>query len=71
MGFDVLSEEVERGGEPFRGFFLPEALMRGLKRIGFQRIESPTKDQLNAFYFRNRLDALLLQGDFHGLMRAN
>ena len=28
MGFDVLSEEVERGGEPFRGFFLPEALIR-------------------------------------------
>jgi methyltransferase (TIGR00027 family) len=71
MAFDVLSEEVERGGEPFRGFFLPEALIRGMKRIGFQRIENPTKDQLNACYFRDRLDALLLQGDLHGLMRAN
>jgi len=70
-GFDVLSEEVERWGEPFRGFFLPEVLINGLKRIGFQRIESPTKDQLNAFYFLNRQDALQLQGDLHGLMRAN
>jgi hypothetical protein len=42
-----------------------------LKRIGFQRIENPTKDQLNAAYFRNRLDALLLEGALHGLMRAN
>jgi methyltransferase (TIGR00027 family) len=71
MGFDVLSEEVERRGEPFRGFFLPEALIAGLKRIGFERIERPTKDQLNAFYFRNRWDALLLEGNLHGLMRAN
>ncbi len=69
-GFDVLSEEVERGGEPFRGFFLPEALIRGLKRIGFQRIESLTRDEINAFYFGNRLDALLLRGGLHGLMGA-
>jgi O-methyltransferase involved in polyketide biosynthesis len=71
MEFDVLSEEGEREGEPFRGFFLPEALMAGLKRIGFQQIERPTNDQLNACYFRNRLDALLLQGALHGLMRGN
>jgi methyltransferase (TIGR00027 family) len=69
--FDVLRGEVERGGEPFRGFFLPEALIRGLKRIGFQRVESLTTAEINAFYFRNRLDALTLQGDLHGLMRAN
>ncbi len=69
-GFDVLSEEVAQGGEPFRGFFLPEALIRGLKGIGFQRIESLTRDEINAFYFRNRLDALLLRGGLHGLMGA-
>jgi methyltransferase (TIGR00027 family) len=68
--FDVLSEEVERGGEPFRGFFLPEVLISGLKRIGFQRIESLTTHEINEFYFRNRLDVLQLQGNLHGLMRA-
>ncbi len=70
MAFDALSKGVLRAGEPFRGFFGPEALVNDLKKIGFRRVESPTTDQINALYFRNRLDGLRVRGRLGGLMCA-
>lgn len=66
MEFDAVSAEVDQTDEPFRGFFSPEALIRDLKTIGFRRVENPTTEELNALYFRHRLDALALR---HGLRR--
>jgi methyltransferase (TIGR00027 family) len=70
MAFDALSARVARAGEPFRGFFRPEVLVNDLKKIGFRRVESPTMDQINALYFRNRLDGLRVRGRLGGLMCA-
>ena len=70
MAFDALSERVAQGGEPFRGLFRPEVLVDDLKNIGFHRVESPTTDQINDLYFRNRLDGLRVRGRLCGLMCA-
>jgi methyltransferase (TIGR00027 family) len=70
MVFDALSERVARAGEPFRGFFEPGELVSQLKKLGFHRVESPSTDQINALYFRNRLDGLRFRGRLGGLMCA-
>lgn len=70
MAFDALSAGVDRAGEPFRGFLRPESLANDLKTIGFRRVECPTTDQINARYFRYRLDGLRVRGHLGGLMCA-
>ena len=70
MAFDAISKRVLRADEPFRGFFRPEVLVNDLKEIGFRRVESPTTDQINALYFRNRLDGLRVRGSLGALMCA-
>lgn len=70
MASDALSARVARAGEPFRGFFEPEVLIDDLKKIGFRRVEHPTTEQINALYFRNRLDGLHVCGRLGGLMCA-
>ena len=70
MAFDAISEGVARMSEPFRGFFRPEELVDDLKKIGFRCVESPTTDETNAMYFRNRLDCLRVRGRLAGLMCA-
>ncbi|MFZ0932183.1 MAG: SAM-dependent methyltransferase [Syntrophobacteraceae bacterium] len=70
IAFDAVSERVVRADEPFRGFFRTEVLVNSLKKIGFRRVESPTTDQINALYFRNRLDGLRVVGGLAGLMCA-
>jgi methyltransferase (TIGR00027 family) len=71
IAFDVLSDDVDRTGEPFRGFFGPEALVKDLTAIGFHEVDSPTTEQLNALYFRGRLDGLTLVGHLGGVMCAS
>lgn len=68
---DALSEEVDRAGEPFRSYFTPATLRRALKAIGFGKIESPTTERLNALYFRDRLDGLMVAGHAGGVMCAS
>jgi methyltransferase (TIGR00027 family) len=70
IALGALSERVGRAGEPFRGFFRPEVLVNDLKRVGFRRVESPTNEQINALYFRNRLDGLRVGGRLGALMCA-
>jgi len=68
---DALSERVARAGEPFKSSFEPEALANDLKQIGFRSVENPTTDQINALYFRNRLDGLRVRGRLGALMCAH
>jgi methyltransferase (TIGR00027 family) len=70
LAHDALSVRVGRVGEPFRSFFEPETLTRDLKTIGFRRVAAPTSDQVNALYFRVRLDGLRVRGQLGGLMCA-
>ncbi len=70
MASDALSAGVARAGEPFQGFFRPEILVNDLKKIGYRRVEHPTTEQINALYFRNRLDCLRVRGRLGGLMCA-
>jgi methyltransferase (TIGR00027 family) len=70
MVFDALSERVARAGEPFRGFFEAGEWVSQLKKLGFRRVESPSTDQINALYFRNRLDGLRVRGRLGGLICA-
>ena len=61
---------VALAGEPFRSFFRSEDLITELRKIGFRRVERLTTEQINALYFRNRLDGLRVRGHLGGLMCA-
>ncbi|MBV8472255.1 MAG: class I SAM-dependent methyltransferase [Hyphomicrobiales bacterium] len=69
--FDLLSEDVERVGEPFRGFFERDALAEELRGIGFRAVDSPTTEDLNALHFRDRFDGLAVVGHLGGVMCAS
>ncbi len=71
IAFDMLSEDVERVGEPFRGFFQREMLAGELRAIGFRIVDSPTTEDLNALYFRERFDGLAVVGHLGGVMCAS
>lgn len=58
--FDRLAERVAMAGEPFRLFFTPEQLEAEFQRAGFHRTEQFSTDDLNAQYFQDRSDGLLL-----------
>lgn len=58
--FDRLAERVSAAGEPFRLFFLPDALERELRALGFRRVEQTSADRLNELYFHDRSDGLKL-----------
>jgi methyltransferase (TIGR00027 family) len=71
VAHDALSARVARAGEPFKSSFKPEALANDLSQIGFRSVESPTTEQINAVYFRNRLDGLRVRGRLGALMCAH
>jgi methyltransferase (TIGR00027 family) len=58
--FDMLSARVAAAGEPFKLFFRPEDLKAELVSAGFTRVELFGADDLNARYFANRTDGLML-----------
>jgi methyltransferase (TIGR00027 family) len=70
LEFDAVSARVRQISEPFRAFFSPQALISDLKAIGFRRVENPTTEELNALYFRHRLDALVLRHELLRMMCA-
>lgn len=70
MAFDVMAERVARAGEPFQLFFAPEDMHQELRRAGFTRIEELTSDEINDRYFRDRRDALKVQGNVARLITA-
>jgi methyltransferase (TIGR00027 family) len=67
---DALSARVARYGEPFQLFFDPAKLQKELKSLGFLRTEFLQGEQINARYFKDRKDGLLVRGGLGHLMGA-
>jgi methyltransferase (TIGR00027 family) len=70
MALAALSRRVARYGEPFQLFFDPEKLQDELKSLGFRRTEFLQGKELNARYFKDREDGLLVRGGLGHLMAA-
>jgi len=70
QALDALSQRVARYGEPFRLFFDPGKLQDELKGMGFHRTEFLQGKELNARYFKDRKDGLLVRGGLGHLMGA-
>ena len=66
----ALSERVARYGEPFQLFFDPGKLQEELLDLGFHRTEFLQGKELNARYFKDRQDGLLVRGSLGHLMAA-
>jgi O-methyltransferase involved in polyketide biosynthesis len=70
QALDALSKRVAAAGEPFQLFFDPEKLQDELKSLGFHRTEFLQGKELNARYFKDRTDGLLVRGGLGHLMSA-
>jgi methyltransferase (TIGR00027 family) len=70
QSLDALSQRVARYGEPFQLFFDPGKLQDELKRMGFHCTEFLQSKELNARYFKDRTDGLLVRGGIGHLMGA-
>ncbi|MGA9390658.1 MAG: class I SAM-dependent methyltransferase [Candidatus Sulfotelmatobacter sp.] len=70
QALDALSKRVAAAGEPFQLFFDPGKLQDQLESMGFQRTELLQGRELNARYFRDRKDGLLVRGGLGHLMAA-
>ena len=67
--FRLISNRVERAGEPWKSFFEPDSLVMDLKAIGFPQAENIGPEKINALFFRDRGDKLMV-GNFGHLMKA-
>jgi methyltransferase (TIGR00027 family) len=70
QALDALSERVARYGEPLQLFFDPGKLQDELRGMGFQRTEFLQGKEINARYFKDRDDGLLVRGGIGHLMGA-
>src|SRR5208282_1335932 len=70
QALDALSRRVARYGEPFQLFFDPVKLRDELKGMGFRSTEFLQGKELNARYFKDRKDGLLVRGGLGHLMGA-
>jgi methyltransferase (TIGR00027 family) len=70
MALGALSKRVAAAGEPFHLFFHPEKLQDELKSLGFHRTEFLQGKEINARYFKDREDGLLVRGGLGHLMGA-
>ena len=70
QALDALSQRVARYGEPFQLFFDPGNLQDELKEMGFRRTEFLQGKELNARYFKDRTDGLLVRGSIGHLLGA-
>jgi methyltransferase (TIGR00027 family) len=68
QALDALSSRVARYGEPFQLFFDPAKFQDELKAMGFNRTEFLQGKELNARYFKDRKDGLLVRGSIGHLM---
>src|ERR1700683_3114336 len=59
---DALSKRVAAAGEPFQLFFDPAKLQGELKGMGFHQTEFLQGKELNARYFKDRKDGLMVRG---------
>ncbi|PWB64211.1 MAG: SAM-dependent methyltransferase [Deltaproteobacteria bacterium] len=67
--YDSLAHRVASAGEPFKTFFDPSSLPTLMRDLGFGRIEDIDPEELNARYFRGRIDKLRV-GSLAHLMNA-
>jgi methyltransferase (TIGR00027 family) len=56
--FEALAARVAAAGEPFRGYFEPQALVAAMHAMGFHGVRDLGPDELNATFFSNRADGL-------------
>ena len=70
QALDALSKRVAAAGEPFQLFFNPGNLQDELTAMGFHRTEFLQGKDLNARYFSERTDGLLVRGSIGHLMAA-
>jgi methyltransferase (TIGR00027 family) len=70
IALGVLSKRVAAAGEPFQLFFDPGKLQDELKGMGFHRTEFLQGKEINARYFNDREDGLLVRGGLGHLMGA-
>jgi methyltransferase (TIGR00027 family) len=70
QALDALSARVARYGEPFQLFLDPGKLQDELRDLGFRRTEFLQGKELNARYFKDRKDGLLVRGGLGHLMGA-
>jgi len=66
----ALSKRVAAAGEPFQLFFDPATLQVELQAMGFRRTEFLRGKELNARYFEDRKDGLMVRGGLGHLMGA-
>jgi methyltransferase (TIGR00027 family) len=66
----ALSRRVAAAGEPFQLFFDPAKLQDELKSLGFHRTELLQRNEINARYFKDRKDGLMVRGGLGHLMGA-
>jgi methyltransferase (TIGR00027 family) len=67
--FRLMARKVAAAGEPWRSFFDPNALITDLKAIDFTHAEDIGPEEINARFFVNRTDKLMV-GNFGHLMKA-
>jgi len=70
IALDVLAKRVAAAGEPFQLFFDPGKLQDELTGMGFHRTEFLQGKELNARYFKDRKDGLMVRGGLGHLMGA-
>jgi methyltransferase (TIGR00027 family) len=67
--FRILSNRVKSFEEPWQNFIDPNALIMDLKAIGFNQCEDIGPEEINARFFNDREDKLMV-GNFGHLMKA-
>jgi methyltransferase (TIGR00027 family) len=67
--FRLLSNKVRSFGEPWQTFYDPNSLIKDLKAVGFTQVEDIGPEEINARYFKDRTDKLMV-GNFGHLMKA-
>jgi len=67
--FRLISNRVGRAGEPWKSFFEPDSLVMDLKAVGFTQAENIGPEKINALFFKDRGDKLMV-GNFGHLMKA-
>jgi len=67
--FRLLSNKVGKAGESWKSFFDPDQLVVDLKSIGFTQAVDIGPGKINALYFKDREDKLMV-GNFGHLMKA-
>ena len=65
----LMARRVAAFGEPWQSFYDPNSLTMDLKTMGFTQIEDIGPDEINARFFSNRTDTLMV-GNLGHLMKA-